>query len=390
MKQMNRNLILLYIIKISQWFMLYMPVVKLFYEENNLDNFDLLLLHSIYSGIIFLAEVPSGYLSDVWGRKKTILTGLFLGTIGFVLYSIGTGFWPFLIAEIALGIGAGFTSGTDSALLYDTLAVSKRQQKYIWFEGFVSGTGNLAEALAGIMVTIIALNPVRGYYYLQTLITVCGFIAAFFLIEPKVHAFHASLNWRGIADIVKDTLWHNKILQRYIILSAIIGFSSISMAWLAQIYLFDTGLPAKYFGITWAALNGIAAIGSMISHKADLLLGKNLALVYILFFLSAGFFVAAGFIAPAGIIFLLIFYFVRGTAHPILKERIQHQTPSQIRATVLSVRSLLIRILFAILGPFLGAISEKLSLSAALITSGLVVLVPGTLIVFRIIRKKSA
>ena len=82
-QRINRNIPLLFLIKVCQWFMLYMPVVKLFYVENNLKDFDLFFLHAIYSAVIFLTEIPSGYIADVWGRKKSMQLGLFMGLLGF-------------------------------------------------------------------------------------------------------------------------------------------------------------------------------------------------------------------------------------------------------------------------------------------------------------------
>lgn len=368
--------------------MLYMPVVKLYYTENNLDDLELFLLHAIYSGIIFVVEIPSGYLADIWGRKNTMLIGLSLGIAGFSLYSITAGLWGFLFAEVALGIGEGFISGTDSALLYDSLLQQKLHKKYIKYEGRITGGGNMAEALAGIVVTLLALSNLRQYYYLQTLITTIGFIGAWFLVEPRIHTHEREISWQAIIHIVKDTLWHNHTLSRYVIFSAIIGFSSLSMAWLAQIFLYDVDIKPKNFGVLWAMLNGMVGLGALISHRIDTLLGKKISLLYILIFLSGGYFIASETIAPFGIVFLLLFYFVRGNAHPILKHRIQLHTTSDVRATVLSVRSLIIRIMFAFFGPLIGLITERISLSLALLVSGSIIFIPGLFLIIAILRKK--
>ena len=131
----------------------------------------------------------------------------------------------------------------------------------------------------------------------------------------------------------------------------------------------------SYFGIIWAVLNGMVALGSMNSHRIDRWWGNRLCLYYILAFLSGGYLLAAYTISPVGIVCLLVFYFVRGTAHPILKDRINQHTHSQVRATVLSVRSLIIRLLFAVLGPLLGVLTERISLSFALLLAGISILV---------------
>ena len=368
--------------------MLYMPIVKLFYTENGLNDFELFLLHAIYSAIIFLVEIPSGYLADVWGRKNSMITGLLLGITGFSIYSFTAGLWGFLLAEVSLGIGEGFISGADSALLYDSLFQQKKQEKYLKLEGGITGSGNIAEALAGLTVTLLAFQNVRIYYYFQTLVTIFGFLAACFLIEPRIHTHDKEIHWKTIVDVVRDTLWRNPTLSRYVTFSSIIGFSSLSMAWLVQIFLYQVKIPAHYFGIIWALLNGIAGLGSIASHRIEEWLGRKYSMIYILLFLSGGYFVAAGVIAPSGILLLLVFYFARGTAHPILKHRIQQHTTSDIRATVLSVRSLLIRILFALFGPIIGVVTLRIGLASALIFSGSIILIPGLFLVIAILRKK--
>ena len=389
-QRINRNIPLLFLMKICHLFMLYMPVVKLFYVENNLKDFDLFFLHAIYSAVIFLTEIPSGYIADVWGRKKSMQLGLFMGLLGFVTYSFSYGFWGFLLAEIALGIGQGFISGSDSALLYDSLLQQKKQNRYIRYEGQISGAGNIAEALAGIVVSLIAFTTMRNYYYIQAGLSGLALTFSWCLTEPRVHGQKQEISVQHIIRVVKDTLWKNRKLSRYVIFSGLIGFSSLSMAWFAQIFIYEASVPAKYFGYLWTLLNGMVALGSFSAHFADRFLGPRYVLFYILLFMSGGYFVASQTIAPYGILFLLLFYYARGTAHPILKDRINTLTESNVRATVLSVRSLLIRILFAGLGPFLGWFTQQISLSFALILAGSVILLPGMILLKLLAVNKSS
>ena len=69
-------------------------------------------------------------------------------------------------------------------------------------------------------------------------------------------------------------------------------------------------------------------------------------------------------------VFLLLFYFVRGVNNPIIQDYVNRLITSDMRATVLSVKNLVGRILFAIIGPFIGWITDVYSLQVALITSG--------------------
>lgn len=388
-RSVSRNIPLLYITKIAKWFMLYMPAVKLFYVENNLGDTALFALHGFYSFIIFLAEVPSGYLADVIGRKRTLQIGMLLGSAGFMVYSFSSGVWGFLLAEFALGLGQSFISGADSALLYDTLLQQKKEGRYLKDEGRITAAGNGAEMLAGLTFTLLAFASMRPYYYIQTLISVAGFIAAWFLIEPVIHKDRKEIGFRDIWNTVRNTLWEHKQLSRYVLFSSVVGMASLSMAWFSQIFLFEAGISKASFGIYWALLNGMVFLGSLSAFRINNMFSNRGTLIYILVFLSGGYFLASQYISIFGIILLLVFKFVRGTAHPILKERINRLTTSDVRATVLSVRSLVIRIMFASLSPFLGYFTDTISLEFSLILCGSIILIPGILLIIAILRYSS-
>jgi len=78
---------------------------------------------------------------------------------------------------------------------------------------------------------------------------------------------------------------------------------------------------------------------------------------------------------PGGLIVLYFFYLIRGYATPVLKDYINRITVSSIRATVLSVRNFIIRLLFALTGPILGWIKDIYSLPQALGLAGIIFLI---------------
>ena len=73
------------------------------------------------------------------------------------------------------------------------------------------------------------------------------------------------------------------------------------------------------------------------------------------------------------------FYVIRGFATPILKGYINRQTFSEMRATVLSIRNFIIRLIFASMAPFLGWLNDTFSLALELQVSALIIFVPGLL-----------
>ncbi len=364
-----------------------MPISFLFYMENGLEE-HYLLLHAIYSGVIAIFEVPSGYIADVWGRKKALVIGAFIGTLGFGAYSVSYTFTGFLVAEILLGIGASLLSGADTALLYDSLKEGGQENGYLKVEGRITALGNVAEALAGIFVSVVVFSFYRNYFVLQTILAFVAFIASLFLIEPSTQGNGRKVGFQDILQIVNVSFRKNKILRNFIYFSAIAGFASLSMAWLAQLIFKEVNLEEKYFGYAWVAINLMVALGSLSAKRIDKLLGLKWSLAYLSVFLSLGFLIISIDLSYIAFIPMLFLFFVRGTAHPILKNYINQNTDSSQRATVLSLRSLLIRVLFFALGPILGFLNNKFSLEYALYLCSISVLIPAVVISLMILGGK--
>ncbi len=164
-----------------------MPIIWLFYEENGLTITDLFVIQAIYSVTIALIEIPSGYLADVLGRKKSMVIGTFFGFLGILTYSLSFGFDGFLLAALCLGIGQSFISGSDTALMYDSLVELNRSDDFIKLEGRTISMGNLAEAVAFMLGGLLAEISLRTPFYYQVGIALIGFIIALLLVEPNVH-----------------------------------------------------------------------------------------------------------------------------------------------------------------------------------------------------------
>ncbi|NQU87728.1 MAG: MFS transporter [Mariniphaga sp.] len=367
---MNRNISALYIIKISKWFNMVMPVVVLFYNDNGMGMHEIFILKSIYSIAIVAMEIPSGYLADVWGRKKTLLFGSILGASGFLMYSFSYGFMAFIIAEIILGIGYSFISGADSAMLYDSLKASGNEKKYLKQEGRITSVGNFAEALAGIVGGLLATLTLRTPFFFQTVIATAAIPAALLMVEPYTHAKKHAHSVKKLILAIKSTLTKNKNLRIAVLFSALTGTATLTFAWLVQPFLKEVDIPVAWFGIIWTLLNVTVGLASVFAYKFDKKTGSLKSSLLILVLISLGFIFSGLFIIRVGIVFLFLFYVFRGIATPILKNRINQHTDSEIRATILSVRNFVIRINFAVIGPALGYLTDNLSLQSAFIFAG--------------------
>jgi MFS family permease len=324
------------------------------------------------------------------------MLGTVFGFIGFGSYSLFHGFTGFMVAEILLGIGQSFISGSDSAMLYDTLYDLKKEKRYIKYEGGISAAGNFAESVAGVIIFLLILFGMKTYrtaYFIQTAVAFAAIPAAMMMTEPLRHKKLVPENPLKILEIVRYALLRNKPLSRYILFSSIIGFSTLSMAWFAQVYFFKVNLRESLFPVFWTLLNLTVGLGSLRAYRIERYLGTGRTVLVILVFIASGFFLNGIFIGIPAIALFFVFYFFRGLATPVLKDYINRITTSDIRATVLSVRSLVIRILFFLIGPLLGWFSDNISLRLALLSCGMTILIAGSytvLLIFKDLRNQSS
>ncbi len=385
----SKNIPRLYLIKISKWFNMVMPVVVLFYTDSGMGMHEIFVLKAIYSVAIVAMEIPSGWMADVWGRKKTLILGSILGSAGFLVYSFSYGFWAFVIAEIILGIGHSFVSGADSALLYDSLKADNKTDKYVREEGRITSVGNFAEAIAGVVGGFLAAISLRSPFYFQFGVAAIAIPAALTLIEPRIHSKEHIHSMKKLVGNIRNMFVSNPDLRISILLSSVTGTATLTFAWFVQPFFKAIDLPVEMFGIFWTALNLTVGVSSVFAYKVELFLGRKWSILLVIVLLAAGYVFAGITISYWGLAFLFLFYLVRGIATPIFKNYINQYTESEVRATMLSVRNFVIRIAFAAIGPLLGWITDNISLDAALFLSGIIYLVSSLLIVLPWLKQRS-
>ena len=364
--QLKHNIIKMYFLKGVTWFMVAMPIIVLFFQEHGLSLTQVMLLQSIYSLSVALFEIPSGYIADIFGRKNSIVFSTMLSFIGYLVFSFYGGFCAFAIAQTLVGIGGSLISGSDSALIYDTLLESGKENTYTKIEGKNYAVGNFSEAIAGILGGLLAVSSIYLPVYVQTGILFFSIPIAFTLVEPSIHKENKlDKSLKAILEVVKFAIVDNRKLRWLIIYSSAMGVATLSMAWLAQPFFNQVNIPLAYFGFLWAGLNFSAGITSINAHKFSTTKDNKKTLINIALLMTSLFVFLGLNITIFGIIFIVFIYFLRGIVTPFLRNAININTTSNKRATVLSIRSFIIRISFAICAPILGILADNYSISTS-------------------------
>ena len=352
------NINKMYLLKAVKWFMIVMPIIVLFFEKHGLSLTQIMILQATYSFTVAVLEIPSGFFADIYGRRLSLFYGSILTFIGYLIFSFFSGFNEFFIAEILLGIGGSLISGADSALIYDTLLQLKKDEDYTKVEGKNYGIGNVSEGIAGVIGGFLAITSLDLPVYIQTFVLFFSIPISYSLVEPE-SSYKLAKSIKSIWLVVKETFFEKNKLKWYIIYSSSMGIGTLSIAWFVQPFLIEIETPLFYYGIIWAGLNIITGITSYYSY---LFKHKNL-LIYISLIMVISFILLGYNISMYGLIFIVFIYLIRGIITPTLRNLININSSSERRATVLSLRSFIIRISFAIIAPILGYITDYSDIS---------------------------
>ena len=70
---------------------------------------------------VFILEVPTGIVADVYSRRLSIIIGYILMGVGFLVEGFFPSFLPILLAQVIWGMGYTFTSGATQAWITDEI-----------------------------------------------------------------------------------------------------------------------------------------------------------------------------------------------------------------------------------------------------------------------------
>lgn len=370
---MKKNIFLLFYIQALRWFLLVIPIIVLFYQENGLSLLQVFALQAVFAFAVVVIEIPSGYFADLWGRRTSLLWGAWFSSLGFLCYSLSTSFEAFLIAELLLAVGAGLVSGADSALIYDSLLLEKKEQHYALYEGRYMSIGSFSEGIASILGGLLAFYSLRLPFLLQTVLAMLTIPLSFALSEPERRKTNIQSNrerWLFLWQIVWQSLWLHKKLRWIILLSASFGASTLHIVWLIQPYFKQVQLPIYFYGVLWALLQFSVGFFAWHAWRLEKLLQQNILLLFLIFAIGFAYILPAIYLHLFSIVFFFLAYLSRGVNAPLLRKAIQDLSESNKRATVLSIKSMLVRLIFSFTAPIAGMIAD-INLSYSLLASGL-------------------
>lgn len=358
--QLNQNIHKYILYAIFGQLLILGPVLTIFFLSKGLNFTQIFTIGAVNSLFVVLLEVPTGAVSDKYSRKLSIVIGCILWIISLSIYIYAQNFITFVIGEIIFAMGMTFKSGSETAILYDSLKILGREAEFQSIIGkarsyflYASAVGSL---VAGFVYSINVYLP----FIISIVFVVISFVIALTFHEPKMHNFEVH-NDKAYFDIIKNSasiiFKNRKVLN--VVLFSTITFIFMRMAYpFYQPHMKATGIDVKYFGVIFFLFNLVAGYSAKRVDKF-----MRFTKPYSMF--SVGLLVAVSYLLlgmfPVFISFSFIFIqqISRGLGNPVFSKHINKNIPSDYRATIISFNSLVGNIGVVILQPLFGFLIDK-------------------------------
>lgn len=343
------------------------------YLETNMVNFAFLL-------VVFLFEVPTGAVADVFGRKTSYLISCVLMGVSFIVYALSTTFWGFVLAETLCAIGVTFCSGAYEAWMVDRLKFLKYNaelppilSRRLQFDAgaYIAG--------ASLGAWISDFDLVIPWIVGGVIQLFVGLLAAVLMkedgFEKKTFSFKEGFcSMRKTIQVSVKHSRNNKPLRFIFCAVALmqLTLAAPNLQW--QPFFKDfLGESLTPLGFIFAGMSVATILGAALtSHTLRLFKEEKRAMTWIQ--LGVGISIAiTGYIAslPLALTMFLLHELVRGLYRPIKDAYLHNNIPSSERATLVSFESMMRQIggMFGLIGS--GLLAQYTSIPFTWAVSGL-------------------
>lgn len=370
-RSLHNNIRNIYLLGFFNSFMVINPVIVPLLQGHDLSMNQVMQTQALFALTIALFEVPSGYIADMWGRRRAILLGAAFFAISFLCLLQAESFVDFLIFEVVLGLGFSLISGADLALLYDTevylqeqgsadgAAPSKSLSRLISIEAAAAG-------IAGITASLLLLWSLDAVVIAQAIIGLIPLLLALALVEVPKPVFES--NHRGNARSIMELLLFGKPVVLWTAFAiAAFGLLAAYVFWTYQKYWEFQGVPIEWNGYIWAAFALTVSVSANFAGALERRMGTQRVL-YLIGALPLvgllGMAMGAGWI---GVMFGFALQISRGLSMSLFYEALNRRVPGNFRATVNSLVSLAVRAVFIGTGPLLGYALDRFGVTSTLL-----------------------
>ncbi|MGG7214617.1 MFS transporter [Clostridium nigeriense] len=360
-------------------------VLYLGYKGMNLAEIG--LLEGMFHITGFLSEIPTGAFADLFGRRKSMIIGRVVSLLSAIIMLFSNSFIGFAIGFILSAWGYNLNSGSEEALVYDTLETLNREDEYLRINGRLNLIIEVSQGLAVFIGGLLSQINFIISYVVAIIIGICSL--AISLNFTEVGSRDKNKGKVAVRDhfrISINILKENKKLLNILVFFPIIYTFSAVIYFYGQQFLSDMGYSRVSISIIFLFNGILSSLGAILSNKIYkrfnswgwLIISMLISMLLILM----------GYLNKELIIVIfLAIGFLTAILQPISSELINSMVESKQRATIISVESMFYSLMMIILFPICGLVGDIFSLDVSFKIVGVIGVVITTIEIVGI-RKK--
>lgn len=347
------------------------PVLSLLLIDKGASLSNISIIMGIYSLTVVVLELPTGIFADVVGRKKTFCISLVISMIGFSIIFIGTGMIVLCVGIILYGISRALSSGSFDALFIDSYIDTYGKDKLHNITARLSVLDSLGLSVGALTGGFIPKISVAFFPNLATfdlnviiriLLTLIVAISSIIFIKEKAN--YEIKKQISIKQHFKNSSYivlRNETIKCIFISAFSTGYFLLSIETYWQPHFISLLPDSSMFwllGVITFLYFAASILGSILSEKIIDKFKWNVKKMYlILRFILASFLIILAFQVnvPSFIVFYSFIYLFLGMANIPESVILNSEIPNEIRASTLSVNSLIFQ-LGALSGSFTNSI----------------------------------
>jgi len=352
-----------------------------------LEVYQLILIGTALEISIFIFEIPTGIIADLKSRRLSIIIGLFIIAFGAMIEVLTPFFYLIFISQLVLGFGYTFISGALDSWISDEVKPDLLESTII--------TGSQVYALLSILgivlAAVIGVIDIRLSIYVGAFILIAlGVLSIIFMKEDNFikHKSDDSAVKQYFTQFIKgfSHIKNHKTLRIVFVIVIFYGLYSEGIDRTYELHILD-GLN---FRMLWdlppiwilSIVNAIVAIiGYIMLFVVKRYLNKSHYIYLWAFNLTLMMIIGIILFAYMPYVYLALFGFIffsvsRAGTHPLLNSILLKNTPTNIKATVLSSFGQLDAVGQLLSGGLMVLISLWLNIDGIYLVTALLLIVP--------------
>lgn len=161
------------------------PFLVLFFLEKSLSFVEIGVLYAVREIATNILEIPTGFLSDALGRRRTLMASFLFYIFSFILFYACHTFWLFIFAMILFAVGEAFRTGTHKAMIFNYLKNNGWSDQKVIYYGHTRSWSQFGSAISSLLAAGIVFYS--GSYKYVFLIATLPYLLDLILIAsyPK-------------------------------------------------------------------------------------------------------------------------------------------------------------------------------------------------------------